>query len=89
MGGINKNWHPDFPIGLSKVVAFLQGQISPCLIPPYQDFFKTFDPMTHDVCTLKSLLSLAMSIDAGMDWMTKVEKPSQILIDSAWLNSDE
>ena len=45
--------------------------------------------MTHDVCTLKSLLSLAMSIDAGMDWMTKVEKPSQILIDSAWLNSDE
>ena len=45
--------------------------------------------MTYEVCTLKSLLSLAMSIDADMDWMTKVEKPSQILIDSAWLNSDE
>lgn len=57
-------------MALSKIVAFLTVKgVPPCLMPYYQDFFKTFIPTEQTVDTLKVLLALAISINADMTWV--------------------
>jgi len=38
---------------------------------------------------LKILLALAKSINADMNWVAHLENPAQVLIEAAWLNTDE
>ncbi len=45
--------------------------------------------MKQTIETLKVLLQFAMSIDADMTWMTHLDKPAQVLIEAAWMNTDE
>jgi hypothetical protein len=39
--------------------------------------------------SLKKLLALAMEIDADMKWVTHLQNPGWVLIEAAWLNTDE
>jgi hypothetical protein len=49
----------------------------------------TFQPsIEHTIPSLKSLLALAMQIDADMTWMTLVEKPLPILVEGDCLQTD-
>jgi hypothetical protein len=69
-------------------------QVPVCVIPPYQQFFASFIPeaVIPDVKTaqsLKILLALAMEIDADMKWLAHLENPAQVLVEAAWLNTDE
>jgi hypothetical protein len=74
LGGNYKGKNTEFPIPLSKVVAFISAKKIPtCLLPPYLNFFKCFNPAeSHSSSSLKGLLTLAKKIDADMAWVAKL-----------------
>lgn len=86
LGGTHKNWAGTFPLGLSKVVQFMTAEKIPvALLPPYLEFFKSFVPIEEDHGpALKTLLALAIKINADMQWVTHIEKPLSVLIDLAF-----
>ena len=93
--GINHCKHTDFPVAISNIVAFLGvHKVPSCLIPPYQEFFKTFNPgeweLTVELAqTLKVLLQLTIAIGAEVSWVAHLENPAVVLIEPSWLVTDD
>ncbi|MFS8159281.1 MAG: hypothetical protein ACMG6E_03545 [Candidatus Roizmanbacteria bacterium] len=60
-------------------------KIPVALLPPYLEFFKSFVPIEEDHgLALKTLLTLAIKINADMQWVTYIEKPMTVLIEAAF-----
>jgi hypothetical protein len=67
------------------VIAFLTAKGVPtCLLPYYESFFATFVPTEQTVNTLKVLLEFAISINADMTWIARLEKPGPVIVEEAW-----
>jgi hypothetical protein len=39
--------------------------------------------------SLKKLLALALEINADMKWVAHLQNPAWVLVEAAWLNTDE
>jgi hypothetical protein len=60
-------------------------------LPAYIEFFSAFHPTEEhqqDIYSLGALLQLALEIKADMTWVAKMDKPITILVDAAWLDTD-
>jgi hypothetical protein len=92
-GGSYTKKNADFATALAKVVEYISAKKIPAvLLPPYLKFFEEFRPteeQQQDMYSLKSLLELAKQIDANMTWVATMNKPSSVIVEAAWLNTDK
>jgi hypothetical protein len=74
-------------LALCKVLDFVElPKAQDFLLYQYHDFFEKFKPTEEfDGYQLKTLLRIAIKIDADMKWLHHTEEPFGIIVEPGWL----